>query len=757
MNHSGLYPLLPPPLRSLSEEAYKTENLKIVQTTTNYVFGILNGYVWRNKLEKEKDFLNYAKNINEEYEELSNEDTLDETESSTKKINMKKSNENEVNVKKTNKETSKNENDENNVKRYDHLNILLFNPVFPFCEDLKKLFDYNLPNGGKIVKDDKDEVMKEYIYIEMLKKVLMDEMKELNAQNELNAHVDEKESIAEDKQFIYIKVPTSWVKKSVYIKVPRSALEDDKPTKELAEDEYYDRHNGKSIQDLVRMEIVQTFKRDDLNNKWELKDITVKNFYKYNKLDDEKIIDGFELVKYDDNITYEESSKIKKINDSNQWNLICTEIEKFDKRPLRKIKFFDINNIAVVTKFGLFIYYFDKITRSISLNYFCPMIYYTGFFEEMKTTLPLPVRDSFKLDVWVSYLKGNKECFLKYGAELLTFVIKEHMLELVEEIYCKCINYFEEDVNNKMFLSIITSKMKLLNKYYPLLISRYISETDLIIDSCFYEIVEYQNSDLHLHSFCQKFQTVNLTQSISWNEYIYKFQDPNNSIFNMLIFIQILFFPLLLLLLFSFLNMLIPIQIIQMFFFPFSLLLFCFPLYILSKFHFINDIYQCDALSIIYFYIYFNLIYFFDIVFFAFSKQKSSSVIIFIIPYIKFVNYPKDYYWLLDWIKPKPSPFVETVHCKEIYKTWNGEALINFKWNTYGKYYYALIWIGFIAFLGCFTVVATLPQEYLTEEKKEILLNASIILGFIHLSFEIRQIIYSPIKWINDFWNYLGM
>ena len=225
----------------------------------------------------------------------------------------------------------------------------------------------------------------------------------------------------------------------------------------------------------------------------------------------------------------------------------------------------------------------------------------------------------------------------------------------------------------------------------------------------------------------------------------------------MLIFIQILFFPLLLLLLFSFLNMLMPIQIIQMFFFPFSLLLFCFPLYILSKFHFINDIYQCDALSIIYFYIYFNLIYFFDIVFFAFSKQKSSSVITFMIPYIKFVNYPKDYYWLLDWIKPKPSPFVETVHCKEIYKTWNGEALINFKWNTYGKYYYALIWIGFIAFLGCFTVVATLPQEYLTEEKKEILLNASIILGFIHLSFEIRQIIYSPIKWINDFWNYLGM
>ncbi len=97
---------------------------------------------------------------------------------------------------------------------------------------------------------------------------------------------------------------------------------------------------------------------------------------------------------------------------------------------------------------------------------------------------------------------------------------------------------------------------------------------------------------------------------------------------------------------------------------------------------------------------------------------------------------------------------METI-TEEIYKTWNGEALINFKWNSYGKYYYAMIWIKFIALLGCFTVAATLPG--ISKDIRNQLLIASMILGFIHLSFEIRQFIYEPIEWIGDFRNILGM
>jgi hypothetical protein len=86
---------------------------------------------------------------------------------------------------------------------------------------------------------------------------------------------------------------------------------------------------------------------------------------------------------------------------------------------------------------------------------------------------------------------------LKYGIELLTFAIEKHRLELIDEIYKKCIEYFKEDFSNKMFLSIITCTMPLLNDYYPEYILRYSLETAMIIDSSSYSI-EYQNNNLHI-------------------------------------------------------------------------------------------------------------------------------------------------------------------------------------------------------------------------------------------------------------------
>ncbi|PKC58697.1 hypothetical protein RhiirA1_540932 [Rhizophagus irregularis] len=90
---------------------------------------------------------------------------------------------------------------------------------------------------------------------------------------------------------------------------------------------------------------------------------------------------------------------------------------------------------------------------------------------------------------------------------------------------------------------------------------------------------------------------------------------------------------------------------------------------------------------------------------------------------------------------------------RNIYKTWNGEALINFKWKAYGKYYYAMIWILFMVLLGCFTAAATISQQYISEEVRQQLFIISIILGFIHLIFEIRQFFYNIIKWFYNFWN----
>ncbi|UZO20495.1 uncharacterized protein OCT59_012918 [Rhizophagus irregularis] len=61
------------------------------------------------------------------------------------------------------------------------------------------------------------------------------------------------------------------------------------------------------------------------------------------------------------------------------------------------------------------------------------ILYYKELFS--KSTLPLPNYDSFKLNGWVSDAKNNKLGLLKYGVELLKFAIKEHKLELIDDIY----------------------------------------------------------------------------------------------------------------------------------------------------------------------------------------------------------------------------------------------------------------------------------------------------------------------------------
>jgi hypothetical protein len=124
-------------------------------------------------------------------------------------------------------------------------------------------------------------------------------------------------------------------------------------------------------------------------------------------------------------------------------------------------------------------------------------------------------------------------------------------------------------------------------------------------------------------------------------------------------------------------------------------------------------------------------------------------------PYIKFVNYPQNYNWILELIWPQPSPFVETTN-NNIYKTWNGDVLINFKWDTYGKYYFALIWIVFMVLYGCFSAAAMISQQYIDENTRKQLLISTFILGLIHLTFEVRQLFNNPIKYLN-FWDMLGI
>jgi hypothetical protein len=417
---------------------------------------------------------------------------------------------------------------------------------------------------------------------------------------------------------------------------------------------------------------------------------------------------------------------LKKKND--EWDSIYEKADKFKcdfHYPLlHGIKLLNNGDIIILTQYGLLIYHFSENDKTFSLNYFYEESLiskeslshiYNKIFS--KPALPLPNYKSFESnDGWVSDIINNKIILLKYGVELLNFAIKKHKIELVDEIYKKCINYFEKDFSNKMILSIITSTMPLLNEYYPEYIERYSLETMMILNS--YGI-EYQINNLHLYSF-QYPQLVNLSQSILWfkyNEFMRNLFKNHKRVFTILSYIQSLIIFLLL-----------PI--------------YFFTFFILSKFNFFDRILTKEIYSSLYFKVIEKI-----------PKSKRTPKFIFMNPYIKFLNYPKDYNWFMELIKPQSSPFVETIN-RDIYKTWNGESLINFKWDNYGKYYYAIIWIVFIVFLGCFTIAATIP--YIEDDVKNQLLIATIILGFIHLSFEVRQIIYNPIKWIQNFWNIFG-
>jgi hypothetical protein len=446
-------------------------------------------------------------------------------------------------------------------------------------------------------------------------------------------------------------------------------------------------------------------------------------------------------IRSDSNNNKIELQVFKEYEDDSGWNPICSRVESFnlpdnDNSYLwiyKTNELFNDSDIIILTTIGLLIYHYNENNKSISLNYFYYMdlsnykkdaTHYKEVFS--KPTLPLPNYNSYKLcDGWISYVTENKSSLLKYGVGLLKFAIKEHNLELVDDIYNKCINYFKQDLrNNNTFLSIITSMMPLLNEYYPEYISKYSLELMMITDSPSYSI-NHQNINLHLCSF-QHLKLVNLTRSILWfkyNIFLDELKDNHMTMYSILLVIE---------------------SLIILLFLP----IYLFTFYLLYKHDFINHTYGHGNFAILYFYLFENIPL-------RFSINIKTPTIAFMNPYIKFVNYPKDYNWFMELIIPQPSPFVDTIN-KNIYKTWNGEALINFKWNTFGKYYHYIIWIGHITLLISFNAAARIPQHEYVDIRKKLLIT-SIILGFFYLNFEVRQIIYDVNKWIRDIGNILGM
>ncbi|EXX59191.1 uncharacterized protein OCT59_012367 [Rhizophagus irregularis] len=121
------------------------------------------------------------------------------------------------------------------------------------------------------------------------------------------------------------------------------------------------------------------------------------------------------------------------------------------------------------------------------------------------------------------------------------------------------------------------------------------------------------------------------------------------------------------------------------------------------------------------------------------SSEDISDIqkITFMVPFIKFFNYPQDYKWWSDFLLPQPSPFVETLS-KDIYKTRSGRAIFRFKWRSCRLLYFHIMLIH--AILAVYFAFAFI---YGDEDDRKTFLLGSIIFGSFYLTLKLRQLIYS--------------
>ncbi|KAF0470319.1 hypothetical protein F8M41_025387 [Gigaspora margarita] len=131
------------------------------------------------------------------------------------------------------------------------------------------------------------------------------------------------------------------------------------------------------------------------------------------------------------------------------------------------------------------------------------------------------------------------------------------------------------------------------------------------------------------------------------------------------------------------------------------------------------------------------------------------ETVILMFPLSGFATYPKKYsYNELFYLQG--NPFTSLLNTTNYYKWWSIKALINFKWNTYGRFYYFIIWAIYSTFMCCFLIVSTIPEHKLSWSNQRIFLVATIFFGFIHFIFEVRQFIHKPPAYIASPWNWFG-
>jgi hypothetical protein len=105
--------------------------------------------------------------------------------------------------------------------------------------------------------------------------------------------------------------------------------------------------------------------------------------------------------------------------------------------------------------------------------------------------------------------------------------------------------------------------------------------------------------------------------------------------------------------------------------------------------------------------------------------------------------------------KPKSILFCN-IDSEHFYNWWNFAAIVDYKWKTFGRVYYYLIWLFYTIFYACYSLASTLEQKSIPDFYFELLFIISIIIGSIFLIFEIRHFLWDYKRYFNDIWNLFG-
>ncbi|GES73543.1 hypothetical protein GLOIN_2v1784920 [Rhizophagus clarus] len=111
--------------------------------------------------------------------------------------------------------------------------------------------------------------------------------------------------------------------------------------------------------------------------------------------------------------------------------------------------------------------------------------------------------------------------------------------------------------------------------------------------------------------------------------------------------------------------------------------------------------------------------------------------------------------WNKFLYKPKSILFCN-IDSNHFYNWWNFAAIIDFKWKTFGRVYYYLIWLFYTIFYICYSLASTLEQKSIPDVYFKSLFVISIIFGSIFLIFEIRQCLWNYKHYFEDIWNLFG-